>query len=46
MPVIYEWFTNNEKSKKTAGLNQKAIQKFIEYVSSRTVKSGKFVIAK
>lgn len=46
MPLIYEWFTKNEKNKNTAGLNQKAIQKFIEYTSSRTVKSGKFVIAK
>jgi hypothetical protein len=46
MPLFYNWFTNNEKSQNTAGLNQKAIQKFIEYTSSRTIKSGKFVIAK
>lgn len=46
MPVIYQWFKANEDNKKTAILNQKVIQKFIEYTSSRTVKSGRFVIAK
>jgi hypothetical protein len=46
MPVIYEWFKKNEKNPKLLQLNTKAVQKFIEYTSSRTIKSGKFVIAK
>jgi hypothetical protein len=46
MPVIYEWFKSNEGDKKKAILNDKVVQKFIEYTSSRTEKSGRFVIAK
>lgn len=46
MPVIYNWFKNNEKDKKKEPLNKKVVQKFIEYTSSRTIKSGRFVIAK
>jgi hypothetical protein len=46
MPVIYEWFKNNEGNKKNVILNEKVVQKFIEYTSSRTEKSGRFVIAK
>ena len=46
MPVIYDWFKKNEDNKKLESLNTKAVQKFIEYTSSRTIKSGKFVIAK
>lgn len=46
MPVIYDWFTGNENNKKTKRLNTKVLQKFIEYVSSRSPQSGKFVIAK
>jgi len=46
MPVIYEWFKKNESNEKTAFLNDKVLQKFMEYTSSRTEKSGLFVIAK
>ena len=46
MPVLYNWFTGNETNKKTKRLNTKVLQKFIEYVSSRSPQSGKFVIAK
>ena len=46
MPVIYNWFKNNEGKPKLQPLNEKVVQKFIEYTSSRTIKSGKFVIAK
>lgn len=46
MPVIYKWFKANETNKKNKVLNDKVIQKFIEYTSSRTIKSGRFVIAK
>jgi hypothetical protein len=46
MPVIYKWFKANESNKKNKALNDKVIQKFIEYTSSRTVKSGRFLIAK
>jgi hypothetical protein len=46
MPVIYDWFKTNENDKKTIILNEKVVQKFIEYTSSRTEKSGRFVIAK
>jgi hypothetical protein len=46
MPVIYKWFKSNESDKKRVLLNEKVVQKFIEYTSSRTEKSGKFVIAK
>jgi len=46
MPVIYEWFKANEGNKKNIILNEKVVQKFIEYTSSRTEKSGRFVIAK
>jgi len=46
MPVIYDWFKSNEKDKKRNALNGKVVQKFIEYTSSRTEKSGRFVIAK
>lgn len=46
MPVIYDWFKNNEGKPKLQPLNEKVVQKFIEYTSSRTIKSGKFVIAK
>lgn len=46
MPVIYEWFKSNEGDKRKSVLNDKVVQKFIEYTSSRTEKSGRFVIAK
>ena len=46
MPVIYDWFKSNEGDKKKILLNEKVVQKFIEYTSSRTEKSGRFVIAK
>lgn len=46
MPLIYDWFKNNEGKPKLQPLNEKVVQKFIEYTSSRTIKSGKFVIAK
>jgi hypothetical protein len=46
MPVIYKWFKSNEADKKRVLLNEKVVQKFIEYTSSRTEKSGRFVIAK
>jgi len=46
MPVIYDWFKSNEGDKKKVILNEKVVQKFIEYTSSRTEKSGRFVIAK
>jgi len=46
MPVIYKWFKNNENNNASLALNRKVVQKFIEYTSSRTIKSGKFVIAK
>lgn len=46
MPVIYNWFKSNESDKKKEILNSKVVQKFIEYTSSRTEKSGRFVIAK
>ena len=46
MPVIYNWFKANEKDAKKKKLNDKVVQKFLEYTSSRTEKSGRFVIAK
>lgn len=46
MPVIYDWFKSNETDKKKKPMNDKVVQKFIEYTSSRTEKSGRFVIAK
>jgi len=46
MPVIYDWFTGNEGNEKTKRLNTKVLQRFIEYASSRSPQSGKFVIAK
>lgn len=46
MPVIYDWFKANEKDAKKKKLNDKVVQKFLEYTSSRTEKSGRFVIAK
>ena len=46
MPVIYKWFKSNEGNKKTERLNDKLLQKFFEYTSSRTKKSSRFVIAK
>jgi len=46
MPVVYKWFKKNETDKKNKKLNDKMIQAFNEYTSSRTIKSGKFVIAK
>ena len=45
MPLLYEYFKSNESGKKKR-LNTKLIQKFIEYASSRSPQSGKFVIAK
>lgn len=45
MPVIYKWFKGNEGGKKER-LNTKLLQKFLEYTSSRSPQSGKFVIAK
>jgi hypothetical protein len=45
MPVIYKWFKGNEGGKRDR-LNTKVLQKFIEYASSRSPQSGKFVIAK
>ena len=41
MPVIYKFFKNNDDR-----VNSKIIQAFVAYASSRTPKSGKFVIAK
>jgi hypothetical protein len=46
MPVIYKWFKDNESSDAGQKLNDKLLQKFLEYTSSRTAKSGRFVIAK
>jgi hypothetical protein len=46
MPVIYSWFKANESDKTVKRLNDKVLQKFIEYTSSRSPQSGKFVIAK
>ena len=46
MPILYQWFKQNEGNKKTTKLNDKFLQKFVEYTSSRSPKSGKFVIAK
>jgi len=46
MPVIYKWFKSNEGDEKTKRLNTKVLQRFIEYASSRSPQSGKFVIAK
>lgn len=46
MPVIYEWFKNNERNEKDKVLNVRVIQRLLEYTSSRTEKSAKFVIAK
>ena len=43
---INDWFKSNEGDKKKVILNEKVVQKFIEYTSSRTEKSGRFVIAK
>jgi hypothetical protein len=43
---LYDWFKTNESNKKNVVLNEKVVQKFIEYTSSRTEKSGRFVIAK
>ena len=41
MPVIYKFFSSNDNR-----VNSKIIQAFVAYASSRTPKSGKFVIAK
>lgn len=46
MPILYKWFTANQDDKKKRKLNDKFLQKFVEYTSSRSPKSGKFVIAK
>ena len=46
MPILYQWFKQNEDNKKTKKLNDKFLQKFVEYTSSRSPQSGKFVIAK
>ena len=46
MPILYQWFKQNEGNKKTTKLNDKFLQKFVEYTSSRSPQSGKFVIAK
>jgi len=46
MPTIYKWFKGNEGDKKLEHLNVKVLQKFIEYTSSRSPQSGKFVITK
>ena len=46
MPVIYKWFKGNEGNEDTKRLNTKVLQRFIEYASSRSPQSGKFVIAK
>ena len=46
MPVLYKFFKKNENNKKTKRINDKIIQAFVAYTSSRTPKSGKFVIAK
>ena len=45
MPLLYNWFKSNENGKKKR-LNTKLLQKFVEYTSSRSPQSGKFVIAK
>ena len=46
MTTIYNWFKGNEGDKKLEHLNVKVLQKFIEYTSSRSPQSGKFVITK
>ena len=46
MPILYNWFKANEGDKRTEKLNSKFLQKFVEYTSSRSAESGKFVIAK
>ena len=46
MPILYDWFKANEGDKRTEKLNSKFLQKFVEYTSSRSAESGKFVIAK
>tara|TARA_Y100000034_G_scaffold112022_1_gene145636 strand:- start:47 stop:1321 length:1275 start_codon:yes stop_codon:yes gene_type:complete len=46
MPVIYKWFKNNEGTPVGERVNNNMLRAFIEYTSSRTIKSGKFVIAK
>lgn len=46
MPILYKFFKSNENNKKTKRINDKIIQAFVAYTSSRTPKSGKFVIAK
>lgn len=46
MPVLYDWFSANEGDKSLEKLNSKIAQKLVAYTSSRSVKSGKFVIAK
>lgn len=46
MPVIYKWFKDNERNEKDKVLNVRVIQRLLEYTSSRTEKSAKFVIAK
>lgn len=45
MPLLYRWFKSNEGGKRKR-LNTKLLQKFVEYTSSRSPQSGKFVIAK
>jgi len=46
MPILYDWFSANEGDKKLEKLNSKIAQKLVAYTSSRSVQSGKFVIAK
>ena len=46
MPVLYDWFTANDKNEDTRLINSKWLQRFVAYTSSRSPKSGKFVIAK
>ena len=46
MTTLYKWFKGNEGDKTLEHLNVKVLQKFIEYTSSRSPQSGKFVIAK
>ena len=44
MKTIYDWFKGNEG--KVEELNNKVLQRFVEYTSSRSPQSGMFVIAK
>ena len=46
LPVIEKYFEKHKKSKKAFSDSDIMVQAFIKYASSRSPKSGKFVIAK